>query len=52
MAGLKLSGEDLVRSRKNLTKNWLHRVKIIIQEQDLMAFHENLEDVVQLREEA
>jgi len=39
LAGLSLTDEELVRSRKNLTKNWLHRVRQVILQQDLMAFH-------------
>jgi len=50
MTGLRLSGEDLVRSRKNLTKNWLHRVKQIILEGDeLLNFHDNRHEVELLR---
>lgn len=48
---MNLSEEELVRSRKNLTKNWVFRVKQIILTQDLLAYHDHCEDVAQLRKE-
>lgn len=39
MANLNISEGDLIRARKNLTKNWLSRIKHIVFERDLLAYH-------------